>query len=345
MGSPGESWQGQSYFIRLKLIETQHLGRAKDVSEFVKHGFQEATIEIELAGDGKHFKGKNLVIQCNIKRENNKSTFHLNGKPSNKKAILEVARAFSIQIDNLCQFLPQDKVVEFAAMTPIELLKSTQRAVASEEMIEMHNNLKNLRYQQKEVQANQVSDQDTLTNLEGRQRMQEADVERMREREQVKERVRLLEIARPFAKYRGARSKHKAAKEKFKESSLELKELQDELEPALRAVNDKQTYRGQVDAVVHERRQAVDKADQAAQLLDKKVGKLAERAEEMVREREAEINSSKQDRQAATRAEQAIIRLKKQMEEKPPDLDVASCNEQIVRVNFPICSVWLTMTA
>lgn len=271
-----------------------------------------------------------MIIECNIKRENNKSTFHLNRKPSNKKAILEVAKSFSIQIDNLCQFLPQDKVVEFAAMTPVELLKSTQRAVATQEMIEMHNNLKELRYNQKEVQANQVSDQDTLANLEGRQRMQEADVERMREREQVKERVRLLEIARPFAKYRGARSKHKTAKEKFKEVTLELKQLSDEVEPSLRAVNDKQQYLQQVDAVVHERRQMVDKADHAAQLLDKKVGKLAERGDELVKERDAEINSSKQDKQAVTRAEQTISRLKKQMEEQPPDLDVASCNEQIV---------------
>lgn len=254
-------------------------------------------------------------------------------------------RTFSIQIDNLCQFLPQDKVVEFAAMTPVELLKSTQRAVASQEMIDMHSDLKDLRNQQKEVQANHVSDQDTLLNLEGRQRMQEADVERMREREKVKERVRLLEIARPFAKYRGARLTNKTIKEKYKEASQELKQLIDDVEPCLRAVNDKQAYLQQIDAVVHERREAVNKADHAAQLLDKKVGNLAEKGEEMVKERDAEINSSKQDKQAATRAEQAIIRLKKQMEDTPPDLDIASCNEQIVGFTNPFFSVWLTMTA
>lgn len=264
---------------------------------------------------------------------------------SNKKEILEVARSFSIQIDNLCQFLPQDKVVEFAAMTPVELLKSTQRAVASQEMIDMHNDLKDLRYQQKDVQANQASDQDTLANLEGRQRMQEADVERMREREQVKERVRLLEIARPFAEYRGARSKHKDAKERYKDASLELQQLADDVEPSLRAVNDKQIYQQHIDTVVNERKQAINKADHAAQLLDKKVGKLAERGEELVNERDAEINSSKQDKQAVARAEQAILRLKKQMEEKPPDLDVAACNERIVGFIFSFCSLWLTMTA
>lgn len=287
-------------------------------------------IEIELAGDGKRFKGKNVVIRCTIKREGNKSIFSLNGKPSNKKAILETARSFSIQIDNLCQFLPQDKVVEFAAMSPIELLKSTQRAVASQEMIDMHTNLKELRQQQKEVQASQVSDQDILTNLEGRQRMQEADVERMREREQTKERVRLLETARPFAKYRAARSKHKEGKEARKAAALELKRLEDEVEPSLRAVNEKQIYQRQIEVVVGERKVILEKADRAAQSLAKNAGTLADRGKDLEKEREAEISSSKQDKQTAARAEQVFVRLKKQMEEKPPELDISSVNEQIV---------------
>lgn len=296
----------------------------------MKHGFQEAIIEIELKGDKRRMKGKNLVVRCNIKREGNKTTFSVNGKPSTKKAVVEHAKAFSIQIDNLCQFLPQDKVVEFAAMTPVELLKSTQRAVAPPEMIDMHENLKELRQQQKEIQARQVSDQETLGNLEGRQRMQEADVERMRERAQIEERVRLMEAAKPFARYRGARNKHREAKEKRKEQALALKKLEEEVEPSLRAVNAKQQYQRQIDVVVKERRQAIENADRAANVLDKRVGTLTERGEELVRERDAEINSAKDDKQTIVRIDQAINRLKKQMKEEPPELDISSCNERIV---------------
>lgn len=270
------------------------------------------------------------MIKCKIKREGNKSTFSVNGKPATKKAVVEYAKSFSIQIDNLCQFLPQDKVVEFAAMTPVELLRSTQRAVASQEMIDMHENLKELRQKQKEIQARQAADQDTLGNLEGRQRMQEADVERMREREHIKERVRLMEAARPFARYRGARVRYREAKEKRKEEASALKKLEEEVEPSLRAVNEKQRYQQQIELVVNERRQAIDNADRAANSLDKRVGTLTERGEELVKERDAEINSGRKDKQMIARTEQAISRLKKQMEEEPPDLDISSCNEQIV---------------
>lgn len=279
------------------------------------------------------------MITCKIKREGNKTSFSVNGKPSTKKAVVEYAKSFSIQIDNLCQFLPQDKVVEFAAMTPVELLRSTQRAIGSQEMIDMHENLKELGQKQREIQARQVSDQDTLGNLEGRQRMQEADVERMREREQIKERVRLMEAARPFARYREARNKHSEAKEKRKAHASSLKKLEEEVEPALRAVNEKQRYQQQIDVVAQERRQAIDNADRAANALDKQVGTLTQRGEELVKERDTEISNGKKDKQAIVRIEQAISRLKKQMEEEPPNLDISSCNEQIVCFSSDFYSV------
>lgn len=224
-------------------------------------------------------------------------------------------------------------------MTPIELLKSTQRAVAPSEMISMYDDLKELRQQQKDIQARQQSDQEILGNLEGRHRRQEADVVRMREREQIKERVRLLEAARPFTKYRGARNKHKELKEQRKERGAELQSLEEKVEPSLRAVNAKQLYQREIEEAVNERRHTIEIADRAANALDKRVGTLAERGDELGKEREAEINTAKNDRVSISRAEQAISRLRKQMEEEPPDLDISLCNERIVSIRLPLsCS-------
>ena len=35
----------------------------------------------------------------------------------------------NIQVGNLCQFLPQEKVADFAKMTPEDLLENTEKAV------------------------------------------------------------------------------------------------------------------------------------------------------------------------------------------------------------------------
>lgn len=39
------------------------------------------------------------------------------------KEVLQCIRQFNIQVDNLCQFLPQDRVQDFAKLNQQELLK------------------------------------------------------------------------------------------------------------------------------------------------------------------------------------------------------------------------------
>ena len=285
-------------------------------------------IEIELGKDGKRFKS-NIVIRCTIKREGNKTVFSVNGKPQGKKAVMELCRSLSIQIDNLCQFLPQDKVVEFAAMTPVELLRSTQRAIASQEMIDMHEELKDLRRKQKDVQAKNATDQEQLDNLESRQRLQEADVERMREREQIEKHVTMLEAARPFAVYRTARDAHGSAKDRRRVAQHELTRLEKEVEPSLRAVKAKEQYQAQIAAVITERKTAISRAERHADTIDKTFKDLQDKHNDLVTADSAEKSGGKKHRQEIARLEGAISQLKRQMEVEPPELDVQAYNRRI----------------
>ncbi len=295
----------------------------------MKHGCHEAAIEIELAG-WPDDEGGNPVIRRVLKREGNKSQFSINGRTSTLKAVLDLAKSFSIQIDNLCQFLPQDKVCEFAALTPIELLHSTQRAAAPEHMLEWHDNLKHLRTKQKSVQAQQATDQETLANLDGRQQILRADVERLQERANIQKRLGMLEKARPFAKYRVARARHAEAKKKSKEAQVELKKLEDEVEPSLRAVNRKQEYRDKVEKVVKERRRAVERAEDAADTAVLQQKELEEKISDLKREFQAEKNGDKQRKSDAMKIEQKIKRLERELAEAPVDFDPLVYNEQIV---------------
>ena len=314
--------------LRMDADGLQHLGRAKEVSEYVKHGCQEAMIQIELAKDGKQFKN-NITVRCTIKRDGNKTAFSVNGKPQGKKAVIELCRSLSIQIDNLCQFLPQDKVVEFAAMTPVELLRSTQRAVASQEMIDMHEDLKDLRRKQKDIQAKNATDQEQLDNLESRQRLQEADVERMRERELIEKHIKMLEAARPFAAYRTARSAYGEARERKKAAQTELTRLEKEVEPALRAVKAKEQYKAQIAAVVAERKLAISKSERHSDTIDKHFKDLQDKHNELVAADSAEKSGGKKHRQEIVRLEGVINQLKRQMEVEPPELDVQAYNRRI----------------
>ncbi|KAL4917725.1 P-loop containing nucleoside triphosphate hydrolase protein [Aspergillus aurantiobrunneus] len=305
----------------------QHLGRAKDPGEFVKHGCREATIEIELAGGPKF--PRNPVVTRTIKREGNKSTFTLNGKPAGMKQVLRLAQSFAIQIDNLCQFLPQDKVSEFAALTPIELLNSTQRAAAGTEMIELHENLKSLRAEQKNLQTNNQADRDLLANLEDRQEMQRADVERVRQRAQIKKQIELLENVRPIVQYKQLHRKFEGVRQEKENCQHELEALEAELEPVMRSVKEKQGYCMKLDTVIKHKQRGVEVADKAASDFNKKIEQCEQSMKDLEGEIEAEKKSAGNYRQEGSKITQAINRLNRQLNEEPIEFDADSYNEKI----------------
>ncbi|OCL06970.1 P-loop containing nucleoside triphosphate hydrolase protein [Glonium stellatum] len=306
----------------------QHLGRAKELGEFVKHGSREAEIEIELAG-GPQTNGNNPVIRRVIKKEGNKSQFYYNGRQTPNKEILKLAKSFAIQIDNLCQFLPQDRVVEFAQLTPVELLRETQRAAAPEAMVQMHEQLKNLRRDQKKLQATQIHEQEHLNAMQTKQNMQRADVERMRERKNLQVKARALEMMRPLVQYRVAKEQVEDAKNRKKEAQRDLKRLEREVEPSLRAVNAKQLYRDKIQDVVKLRKALVPKAEQRADEFARKLGVIHEKIKDCENEIKAERQGDKDRKAEVTRIEQNISRIKRQIEEEPIDFDPAEYNEKI----------------
>jgi hypothetical protein len=165
---------------------SEHLGRAKELNLFVKNGADEAEIEIELAaGPG---MATNPIVRRIIRKSDGKSIFWIDGKHSGKNAVLALCKQFSIQIDNLCQFLPQDRVVEFAKMTDVDRLRETQRAAAPQYMVEWHDQLKELRMEEKTLETKQQNEKGHLEKLERQQNADKDDVEPYNRARPTKER-------------------------------------------------------------------------------------------------------------------------------------------------------------
>jgi chromosome segregation ATPase len=108
------------------------LGRSKQAEAFIKHGSDHATIELELK------KGnQNLVIRRELFKDR-AHQWKVNGRQANQSTVVQRVRELNIQVDNLCQFLPQDRVVSFAQLSQPALLQETEKAVGGEEMLEKH---------------------------------------------------------------------------------------------------------------------------------------------------------------------------------------------------------------
>lgn len=312
----------------LTALVLQHLGRAKEASEFVKHGCREATIEIELA-KGPGFQ-TNPVITRTIKREGNKSTFTINGKEVSRKQVLKLAESFSIQIDNLCQFLPQDKVAEFAALSPVELLRSTQRAAAGAEMTEWHDSLIRLRAEQKKLLLETKNDRELLKNLENRQEMQRADVERVRERALIKRRIEMLELLRPVMQLRHHMNISREVRQQKEELQRELNDLEASVEPVTRSIDAKQQYCRAMERASKRKRNAVSNADAAASAVARRLEKLEDKMKDLGGQLETEKKAAAGYRQDGARLRQKINSIRHEMQHEPPQFDIESYNERIV---------------
>lgn len=183
--------------------KTAVLGRAKDVASFVKQGYEEGWIEIELKG---HIGDANVVIRRSIERKSNSSEYKLNGKSASARQVNDAVANFDINVDNLCCFLPQDKVADFARMDPARLLLETERAAGDPNLAVWHQKLSELGQAHREVYTSMEEEQAEQSNLEQRNEVLSRDVERYEHRRLLEKEIALLNLQVPFAEYDAARA-------------------------------------------------------------------------------------------------------------------------------------------
>ncbi|TPX60694.1 hypothetical protein PhCBS80983_g01576 [Powellomyces hirtus] len=187
------------------------LGRQKTLQDFIKDGKDKASIEIELKHRG---RGGNVIIKRLFKRgEKNSNNWKINGDVVTERVLKERMASMRIQVDNLCSFLPQEKVSEFAQLNPRELLTETQRAAGNSKLTSWHEELIKLREEEKKAEASVADDKKHLENLESRNAVLQRDVARYREREAVLRKIDVLKMKIPWVKYEATRLQWMAARQ------------------------------------------------------------------------------------------------------------------------------------
>ncbi|PSN69028.1 P-loop containing nucleoside triphosphate hydrolase protein [Corynespora cassiicola Philippines] len=294
---------------------TKLLGRSKEVGEFVKHGCAESEIEIELAGDRRH--KQNPVVRRHIRKEGNKSVFYIDDRHKSQRDVQELAASFSIQIDNLCQFLPQDRVVDFAKMTPIDKLTETQRAIAAPQMLEWHEQLKDLRSQEKTLQASQINEEAHLKSLQAKQNSTAEDVRRWQEREQLAMTARALERCRPLIEMHSLRAQVAANKQEILGAREELKRLSSEMAPVRQAQEDTEAYRDQINQAVQNRKQRLAAGKQSSVKIFGEIEVEREKVATFKAEIDGEGKGRNQRKQDVKRLEASVATLVRNREQEP----------------------------
>ena len=74
-----------------------------------------------------------IAVEVRIRR--GVSDFYVNNKPQKKDKLRELRRMLKIDLSNLCQFLPQDRVADFVAQTPQKRLREFEKSVGGESFV------------------------------------------------------------------------------------------------------------------------------------------------------------------------------------------------------------------
>ncbi|PVU98561.1 hypothetical protein BB560_005646 [Smittium megazygosporum] len=302
------------------------LGRAKDLSSFVKHGFASAYVEISLRG----IRPEQLYkIKRVFSSDANSSSFLLNGKGTSIAKVKQITDSLGIQLNNLCQFLPQDRVVEFAKLNSQQLLKETQRAVGLEDLFEYQAKLIELKESEIGHYSKMEQLEDSIQHLEQRFEQLERDVERWEEYNKARKQVKILEIQLPLRKLEEARIAYTDSKELRKQKAKEYKDLSVSLSPLkdqLDCLHEKEQTTNSQSAALSKKSQETNKT------IKKHLSKIEE-LESTIDEKRLEIEDfSKRFEKFENdrnRLKAEISQMVSEIGEKPNDSKIIKANEKI----------------
>ncbi|KAI0658644.1 P-loop containing nucleoside triphosphate hydrolase protein [Cubamyces menziesii] len=302
------------------------LARAPDVNSYVKNDKQSGYIEIELKGaSGK----ENLVIRRSIQRNSKSAPFTLNGKSASGREINARMAELNVQVSNLCTFLPQDRVAEFARMTPQQLLRETQRAAGNENLTSWHDTLISAGKELRQVQELVNNDREQLKTMEDRNANLERDVRRYEERRALEKKIELLEFIVPIKEYYEAREKYRIMKPKQREAIRNLQRLQKRHKPYIdldkaleQEVKEREKQR--------ESRKAAAKRKFAAMSEKWEENEKLESQAEDIKNRLDNLKKSERDRLASIkRLEKSIAEGEERLANPPETEDLDDLNRQL----------------
>ena len=320
---------------------TNVLGRATRAHEFIRHGADKAELEIELSsGDAKkRNEDKSLSLSLSLslsytfscpantviwrqitKNDDNKgggSKWKLNGKTATQEKVKEVIALLNVQVDNLCQFLPQDKVSSFSSLDGCDLLRTTERALerADSQPEKMHLQLIALKRDLSAMERSAAALKEQVAALETQQAGAARDVLRFKERERIRDEVVWLKKKLPWMKFESLRQKAKDLQDECKQFEADLDELKEKLKPFEERISDAHAAAAEAVLAVKPLLSAVSDAKQAAEAWRDKYEKLAEDCTKLKEKRNRLAMEVAQREAKVKRCEQAVTVAEAQLAE------------------------------
>eukprot|EP00775_Hariotina_reticulata_P010125 gene10125-10283_t len=206
---------------------TKLLGRADNVRDYIRRGADSGWVETTLSGGPGR---SDHIIRCELVKSGDSYTtnWKINRVSRSKKEVQELVKSLNIQFDNLCQFLPQDKVVEFARLDHHELLVATEKAIGDASLYETHQKLIQQRDAIKEHNLLLVAEQQRLEQLTAENARMEREYQRFKKKKMITDKIAVMRKKVAWMDVKEAQDKTREMRVAKEDAEKALKQAQRE---------------------------------------------------------------------------------------------------------------------
>lgn len=239
----GPNGSGKSTFVCAVCLglagKPELIGRSKKITDFIKNGEESALIEITLKNPGDlqdipHVDAEDEVIKITrlISRQKNKNEYFINGQEATEAVVRSLVARLNIQLDNLCQFLSQERVASFAGLKSEKLLVETLRSIDTR----LCDILTSLTYNQSEetrCQTQLNSRQKRLDELRSKRNELQGSVEQLRKYQEKRKEIDIHKKLIPYVRIKDVATKRRLRRAELNQAVKSLKEFLKEKSPLI----------------------------------------------------------------------------------------------------------------
>ncbi|CAI1712361.1 hypothetical protein SEUBUCD646_0O01270 [Saccharomyces eubayanus] len=237
----GPNGSGKSTFVCAVCLglagKPEYIGRSKKVEDFIKNGQDISRIEITLKNSPKihdidfiSTHDETIKVTRIITRSKRRSDYLINDEQVSENAVKTLVSQLNIQLDNLCQFLSQERVEEFARLKSVKLLVETIRSIDAslldvlEELMELQANEQSL---QKDLDVKKMK----VVHLRQESDKLRKSVESLRDFQKKKGEIELHSQLLPYVKVKDHKEKLNTYKEEYERAKSNLRALLKDKKP------------------------------------------------------------------------------------------------------------------
>lgn len=245
----GPNGSGKSTFVCAICIalggKLEDLGKGgMTLDQFIRTGCDRAVVTVELAGRKNSSTGENtrggifdsadhpdtIIVEKELIR-GEKTGWTINGRNCGEIALRRAMASLHIELGNLCEFLPQDRVAQFAGLKPEQLLREFERLCGNGELARQHENLCSA--YQVEQRANHAVEElvNKQTDLQQKHEQLASHAKKLEEFRRLGQELKTLGSVETYATLLAMKSKRSSVKEEYRAKVAELQKLQARIAP------------------------------------------------------------------------------------------------------------------